>query len=414
MPAPHTAHADVQHYLDGVPDYHNHDGCSPTSGGQLIGYWDSQPGYQNMWDGTAPSGPETQSHPIYNMIASPEHVSQTFNGDACTHTGAPNSVSCFMHTDPDSGGSWTWNVGSGMNQYAAWDNPNTAINESHDFVSFNYLAPRAGWDDVWRRSAFQYEDLIREVNAGRPLLLNVSLDVPDENTGHSVTAYGYRIDDAGTPWFAVRDTWQDGISNRWGITAESRDGQEWWRYDLEQTAGSSGDAYFVSSAVPFIPNTDGPINEDTDFGDSYLTALTLDTDPEMIYASLGEGDQDWYRVWLNQGDRLCATTQDYEGLSGAIDTYIELFDGSGRSLTRSNNISSLTNTSNLFWRAEQNDWYYLGLIAGTTPETPQTGDYALTWYTSPAPEPGTILLISLGLAGIAARRRWRSGSPDHE
>ncbi len=38
------APADVQYWLEDVPDYDWYHGCSPTSGGMVFGYWDNQPG----------------------------------------------------------------------------------------------------------------------------------------------------------------------------------------------------------------------------------------------------------------------------------------------------------------------------------------------------------------------------------
>ena len=40
-----VAVADTQYWMSGVPDYYWYNGCSPTSGGTLVGYWDHQPGY---------------------------------------------------------------------------------------------------------------------------------------------------------------------------------------------------------------------------------------------------------------------------------------------------------------------------------------------------------------------------------
>jgi hypothetical protein len=398
------AGADTRFWLDDVPDYDWYNGCSPTAGGQLVGYWDRRPGYENLWDGTAPLT-ASHSHDIYDMIASPEHIdtgTYPYNGDACTHPGAPNSLSCFMHTEPTEGASYSWNIASGMSGFAAWDDPNTTIDESSHFNSFLYATPHAGWSEQERAGAFQYRDLVREIDAGNPLLLNVSLD----GGGHSVTAYGYRIDDSGDRWFAVRDTWQNGDSNGYkGIVSEVVDGHEWWRYDLQQTEGSAGNAYYVSNAIPFSPNVDGPITEDTDFGDDNLSAFSLTSNVETIYAALSTSDQDWYRIWLDANDRIGFGTFDYEGRSGAIDTEIHLFDGSGTWLDASDNLSSLTNTSNLHWRASSSDWYYLAVTAGGNADVPQTGDYTLVAYRSPVPEPGTIVLVSLGLAGLVARRR---------
>ena len=177
------ASADLQSYLSGVPDYYWYYGCSPTSGGELIGYWDNQPGYGNLYHGTAPMYAGSGYQAIDEMISSTEHNAATFNGAECTHDNSPpagdtgpNSVACFMHTDPSDGDSYEWNIATGMRRYAAYDDPDTSTNESMDFHSFVYYAPYAGWSSTWNAAAFTFEDLMYEVDAGHPMMLNLSLD----------------------------------------------------------------------------------------------------------------------------------------------------------------------------------------------------------------------------------------------
>ncbi|MGI5820290.1 MAG: PEP-CTERM sorting domain-containing protein [Armatimonadota bacterium] len=408
--------ADIQYWLDDVPDYLWYYGCSPTAGGNLIGYWDNQPGYENLYAGTAPMT-APHSDPIYDIITSPEHITEPYTPNECAHTNAPNSLSCFMHTDPSNGGSYSWNIATGLRRFAAWDDPNTEVNESYDFTSFVYYAPQAHWADIFNEAAFTFNDLVREIDSGRPLLLNMSL----VGGGHSVAAYGYWIDDDGDRWFATRDTWRDGDSTGYmGVDARLSSGQEWWRYTHQQVVGSAGDEYFVSSAVPFIPNDSGPIVEETDFGNDpasaltiYASAETIYASAETIYASLTEGDEDWYRIWLDTGDRAVFTTQSDRGFKEAIDTQIRLYDEGGTWLAVSNNTSSLhTNVSNLFWRAQDSGWHYARIMGGENFGMPQTGEYALTYYYVQYPEPGTILLVSVGLVGIVLRRRGRRRADD--
>lgn len=396
-----AADADTQYWLDDMPEYSWYRGCSPTSGGHLIGYWDNRPGYEDLYDGTAPMA-APQTHSFYQTIASDEHAAAPYSSDACTHGNAPNSLACFMHTTPDTGGSHDWNIASGMRGYAAWDDPDTAINESHDFTSFLYYASSTSWEDSWRDALFNFSDLRHQIDHGNPLLLNLSL----VGGGHTVTAYGYWIDDAGDLWFAVRDTWMDGTtSGTYGVRARSSNGQEWWRFTIQEPGQSFGSAYFISSAVPFIPNEDGAIREEADFANGWQDALTINSSAETIYAGLGDGDEDWFRVWLHAGQRAVVTTQDYEGYKDAIDTEIWLRDTSGTLWLTDDDVTGITNTSNLSWRADQTGWYCFGVLGGGNAGVPQTGDYALTYFHSEAPEPGTVLLLSIGLAGILVRFR---------
>jgi len=255
-----TAMADTWVALDNVPDYYWYHGCSPTAGGMLIGYWDNQPGYENLYDGTAPMYAGSGHDAIDDIISSPEHNSSTYNSTECTHDNSPpaddkgpNSIACFMHTNPSSGSTYIHNIPTGMRRYALYDDPDTGINESYYFHSFVYYAPHrnSSWPDWANDSALTFWDVKREIDSGRPMLLDVSLDAG----GHTVVAFGWRIRDDGTYWYAVRDTWQDSDSNgKYAITSFEADGYEWWLWREAASDDSFDDAYYVDNAVYFIPD----------------------------------------------------------------------------------------------------------------------------------------------------------------
>jgi len=398
--------ADLQYWLDDVPDYNWYHGCAPTAGGMAIGYWDLQPGYGNLRSGTAPLYANDANAPlddIYQAIASQEHIAAPYNRDLCIHDGGANSLACFMHAEPDGAGSASsWNIASGMRAFAAWDDPQTAISESYAFSSVVYYAPRTNWP-AWRNDVSMGFDTLRyEIMHGRPVLLGLSLN--GGFGGHCVLAYGYRIDNHGREWYAVRDTWQDGDSNGlYGIVSEVKDGQEWWRWD-ENAGEAFGEGYYVDLGIPFVP-TDGPITEAAvgDFADDLAEALTLDGVGEVIYASLATSDRDWYRVWLEEGERFVAQTQDDEGYSTAIDTMIALYDPDGQYLRSSNDAFGIPGASLLWWEADSAGWWSFSVQSGGTNGT---GDYVLSTYEHGFnPEPGTILLVTTGLVGLVLRRR---------
>lgn len=248
------AAADTEYWLSGVPDYRWYYGCSPTSGGHLFGYWDNQSGYGNLYDGDAPMFAGFGYQPIDEIISSTEHINSTYQDEECVHDNSPpsgdtgpNSLGCFMHTDPSDGNSSGWNIATGLRCYADYDDPNTAIDESYDFHSIVHYSPRPTWPD-W--ASFTFWDFQREIDAGRPVLLDCSL----VGGGHSVIGYGYWADGAENYWFAVRDTWQDGNSSgTYGVVAQQDSGQEWWRWDLREAGDSFGNAYYVDHGILLHP-----------------------------------------------------------------------------------------------------------------------------------------------------------------
>ncbi len=398
--------ADVEHWLDGVPDYNWYHGCAPTAGGMNVGYWDRQSEYENLYQGTAPLYADDADSPrdaIYDAIASDEHIMATYDQNQCTHDAAPNSLACFMHTDPNGdSGTATWNVATGMSRYAAWDNPETSIDESADFGSVVYYAPHTNWPDRYNQPALTFERLRWEIDQGRPLMLGLSLG---NGYGHQVLTYGYRIDDQGDEWFAVRDTWQDGNSDgSSGIVAEMHDGQEWWRFD-EHAGQSFGEGYYVDAGVPFVPDASGAVSEADagDVSDDVSDAWTLHGTAEVVYASLAESDRDWYRVWLDEGEQFVAMTQDSEGYADTIDTLIRLYDPDGQYLRSSNDTFGIPDTTLMWWEADAPGWWSFSLEAGGINGT---GAYALnTYMRGHAPEPGTLVLVAIGIGGLIARRR---------
>jgi len=408
--------ADEWMVLDNVPDYYWYHGCSPTSGGMLIGYWDNQPGYENLYDGDAPMYAGSGQDAIDDIISSPEHNSATYNATECTHDNTPpagdigpNSIACFMHTNPSNGSSQEMDIPTGLRRYAAYDDPDTTINESYDFHSFMYYTPHPnqGWPDWANDSAFEFSDLKREIEAGRPMMLDVSLDAG----GHSVVAYGWRVRDDGTQWYAVRDTWQDGNSNGdYGITATTLDGYEWWEWTTPDASDSFGDAYYIDHGVYFIPDPDGPLTESSDFPDSFGDALEIDHPVETIYAQLNDGsDVDYYSIWLDSGDRLVALTQDDEGGTASIDTVLYLYDPSGNLEIYSNDFwGSDSNLSYLWFEADEAGWWRISVEG----DSGATGYYALSVFRDPVPEPSALVLFGLGLAVLLRRTRKRTAAGD--
>lgn len=113
------------------------------------------------------------------------------------------------------------------------------------------------------------------------------------------------------------------------------------------------------------------MEEVTDYGDTFAEAEPINSYVETIYADLTDGDWDYYSTWLDAGDRLIAMTQDDEGYAQAIDTYLRLYNPSGDYISYSNDFWGGTNTSHLFYTADEEGWWRVAVSgdgAGVTGE----------------------------------------------
>ncbi len=241
--------------IDGVPDYKWWYGCSPTSGGMIVGYWDGQSGYGNLFDGDASTWYGSGSSGTKSMVAGTAHITAgSENGYTYgdwhnstsypNHESNPDCIADFMKTVD--GGSYDSNIGAGLEAYIEWDNPNTAINESYQAtVTHDYISRYGG--------GWNYNSLKAEIDAGRPVLLGaVTLSYEGttelEMIGHSIVAYGYQddmftVDIPGVGvqivgGFAVMDTWSDGTGGSTWVDDSmellypiiDENDVEWWPY----------------------------------------------------------------------------------------------------------------------------------------------------------------------------------------
>ncbi len=250
--------------LSGTPEYEWYHGCSPTSGGMMIGYWDGHP--SGKWSDLVEGDVSTQgnlSDPndiVNSMIASPEHINDYWGTPDPNPGGhADNSIADFMHTSRSGeglgdGGTWSDMIPVGLKDYAYWDDPTTATVEAYysdswlDYVG--YLGGTFNWD------AYK-----AEINAGNPMIIDLITYAGSVWIGHSVVGYGYQDDmftlrvptgstttaDVTVGGFAVMDTWVDGSSpfSTWydpsfNIVYPVIDasGREWWPFlDMTLTGG---------------------------------------------------------------------------------------------------------------------------------------------------------------------------------
>jgi hypothetical protein len=215
--------------LSGVPEYLWYHGCSPTSGGMLMGYWAGH-GYADLLPGV--TNPMVQNQAVNYAISSPEHsVNDTWQGHQA------NCIADFMYTIK--GGTYGSNIASGL---ASWTN----------YVGLN-VQTAAYMNVSLYGGTFDYTAFQNEIDAGRPMILNVVTDISGSTVGHSVLAYGYQdnmfnlrvqtrtgFQTITVPGFAVMDTWENGVGpwrqaewQSWsGMTCGILDGNgvEWWPF----------------------------------------------------------------------------------------------------------------------------------------------------------------------------------------
>jgi hypothetical protein len=193
-----------QTVLSGVPVYYWHHGCSPTSGGMLVGYYDQLPGYGDL------IAPTTDP---YDMIATPLD-------------GLTNSIADFMDTSYPAGGTSDPMIATGIRDYIQWDDPTTSVNESYVATAWNeYTYDPEYMASGWVAGEFTWPDYVAEIDAGRPMLL--SWGTP--SAGHTTIGIGY--DDKGTA-----DLLDDlaAIYTTWSGSPEP----SWWYFDPDMSASN--------------------------------------------------------------------------------------------------------------------------------------------------------------------------------
>ncbi len=233
--------------LSSVPEYDWWHGCSPTSAGMMMGYYDIN-GYAGLYyQRLVPRGPaelSTFSAGTYRAnkaIASSQHVAGYYTGylnsgdDPCdgnlvTCHGGGNCLADFMGTSQDmnwlfpacngviaqpvnsDGGTLFWNYTDGTALTSAdiyifgscfWETSGMyGVGEYVQYRGYSFSSLYNRVIDEQRidgTGGFTYANFKNEIDSGRPVLLHLD--------GHSMLAYGYS--DPSTVY--VRDTWNPGI-----------------------------------------------------------------------------------------------------------------------------------------------------------------------------------------------------------
>jgi hypothetical protein len=223
--------------LSNAGDYMWWYGCSATSAGMMVGYYDRNgyagKSYPNMVrGGVAEAGEGTLERAA---IASARHISDFYGGGyggsgddvPGAPTGPWDCLADYMGTSQDARGNsngattyWYYPDGSPLYVKDAYNGGFS--NSDGMFGMFNYIANYAGYylgdpstsmaaytQAIFSDSApngFTWESYKAEIDAGRPVIIQVS--------GHSMFGYGY--DDVGQQ-IILHDTWSAGAHTMtWG------------------------------------------------------------------------------------------------------------------------------------------------------------------------------------------------------
>ncbi len=219
--------------LAGSPAYSWWYGCSPTSAGMMMGYYDAK-GYSNLVPGgvaeasTFPSTAGTWQYLAQNTIASSGHVTAFYsNGylgsgdDLARPTSSFNCLADFMGTSQDSVGNvngstsfYYYTNGAPLHDYQAlaggfWNQDGMyGIGEYINYAGYEVADLYTQLISNNPAHGFTFSQYKNEIDAGRVVLIHV------EN--HTMLGYGYN--DSGSQHEVIlNDTWTLGLNTMtWG------------------------------------------------------------------------------------------------------------------------------------------------------------------------------------------------------
>nr|WP_319491142.1 C39 family peptidase [uncultured Desulfobacter sp.] len=199
--------------LENVPAYEWYHGCGPTAAASILGYWDLN-GYDSLFD---VSGWEEikLTENVQDEISSPAHnLKYDSTPDNSTLPDPDDtSIADFFHTSEDFldlayGSSRLSYSGQAFTGYAAYRGYDDWY---ASYVSFN-------------SSAFTWEDLVEEINNGRPMMFLVDSD-GENGVDHFIPVFGYNEEDLTFAFYDVWDEEETAIS--WASFLGVEDGTDW-------------------------------------------------------------------------------------------------------------------------------------------------------------------------------------------
>lgn len=227
--------------LSDAPDYDWWYGCSPTSAGMMMGYYDIN-GYDGLYyNNLVPGGSANLStfgagpYIANNAIASLGHIADFYSGgygasgdDVSAPWHSFDSLADFMGTSQDSvnnpnGSTTFWFYTDGSPLYARdiyADGPSyydrSGMYGMWEYVNYCGYGSGDPTDDInfynqyvdtykikgSTYGQFTFGDYKTEIDAGRVVMIHV--------TGHSMFGYGYGYDDEDNELIYLHDTWDEG------------------------------------------------------------------------------------------------------------------------------------------------------------------------------------------------------------
>ncbi len=221
--------------LLGVPSYIWYNGCGPTAGGMVIGYWDSR-GYSNLVPGSSDWYSNQQA--VKDMIASPGHVRDYVPTPDRVATlmdpyHADDSVADFSRTSRDPN-AYGWGLfgmqDDGLKGFSAFRGYALATAKNKSYLD----------DTFWSW-------YVTEIFAGRPVELLTDSNA-DGVTDHFVTAIGFD-NTPGARKYAAYNTYDHNV--HWYDFAQPLSGRSYGVY---------GGTSFDPGPLPGDANRDGAID----------------------------------------------------------------------------------------------------------------------------------------------------------
>ncbi|ANT63674.1 hypothetical protein AYJ57_24675 (plasmid) [Salipiger sp. CCB-MM3] len=202
--------------LQDVPAYNWYHGCSPTTGGSIIGYWDLN-GYPDLFDAegweqisTTPSVQDQISSPAHNAKYDPTPDNPTLPVPPYT------SIADFMGTSVDPLGYGSTYVSNFDGAYRGYPALTGSAFSSHTLYN----------SDTGEPGGSLWEEYVAEIDAGRPVAMTVDSN-GDGITDHSIPGIGYEDRGADGVWYAAYTTWSESETPIWREFRPTAPGAAW-------------------------------------------------------------------------------------------------------------------------------------------------------------------------------------------
>jgi hypothetical protein len=188
-------------YLPEAPAYKWYHGCGPTAMASIIGYYDLH-GFDNLFTATGWDDVRLTSS-VQDEISSPAHNAKydPTPDDASLPVPPKTSLACWFNTSVDPIGYG----GSYLNRMPA---------AFKGFVASRGYQCAAWYDYYIPNSPFGWENLVTEIDAGRPMLLTVDSD-GDAELDHFVSVFGYDDRGAEGQYYGCYTTWSEDDALVW-------------------------------------------------------------------------------------------------------------------------------------------------------------------------------------------------------